>query len=334
MPDPADAILAGDPRAVARALTVVENDPEAAAALLASLSGHVGRAHRIGVTGPPGVGKSTLVAALAKAWRAQGRRVAIVAVDPTSPFTGGALLGDRVRMTGLSGDAGVFIRSLATRGALGGLARAAQDMADVLDAAGFDPVVLETVGVGQSEVAIAAAADTVIVALAPGSGDGVQAMKGGLLEIADLLVVNQADRPGAEGLVGDLESAVELRTISARPRVLSTVATTGAGIDTLAEAIATHRTELVARGDLKTRREARASGRIRDEVERRLHAALWEAGASALARLAAEVAAGGRTVASAAGRLLEEVPLPAPFPPSAPRTSDSPSALPKRPPPP
>ena len=311
MPDLASAIVAGEPRAVARALTVVENDADASAALLAALAGHVGRAHRVGVTGPPGVGKSTLVAALAKAWRAAGRRVAIVAVDPTSPYSGGALLGDRVRMTALSGDAGVFIRSLATRGALGGLARAAQDMADVLDAAGFDPVVLETVGVGQSEVAIAAAADTVVVALAPGSGDGVQAMKGGLLEVADLLVVNQADRAGAEGFVADLESAVELRSTGRKPRILSTVATTGAGLPALGAAIDAHRAELQSGDGLSTRRQARAAGRIRDEVERRLQAALWAAAGPALAHLSGEVAAGRTTVAAAAGRLLAGTPLPA-----------------------
>jgi LAO/AO transport system kinase len=297
-------VRAADPRAVARALTVVENDPAAALTLLAGLSDVVGRAHRVGVTGPPGAGKSTLIAGLAAAWRAAGRRVGIVAVDPTSPFTGGALLGDRIRMTGLSGDPGVFIRSLASRGETGGLARAAQDAADVLDGAGFDPVVLETVGVGQSEVAVAGAADTVVVVLAPGSGDAVQAMKGGLVEVADLIVVNQADREGAEGLVADLEAAVDLRQSGRRPQVLATVAKTGGGLPALVAAIDAHRRGLLEGGGLLGRRSARAALRIREEVDRRRRDAWWGTHGPALERLAQEVAAARMTVAEAAGTLL------------------------------
>jgi LAO/AO transport system kinase len=297
-------VRAADPRAVARALTVVENDPASALTLLAALSDVVGRAHRVGVTGPPGAGKSTLIAALAAAWRREGRRVGVVAVDPTSPFTGGALLGDRIRMTGLSGDPGVFIRSLATRGEIGGLARAAQDAADVLDGAGFDPVVLETVGVGQSEVAVAGAADTVVVVLAPGSGDAVQAMKGGLVEVADLIVVNQADREGAEGLVADLTAAVDLRQAGRRPRVLSTVAKRGEGVPALVAAIDEHRRTLAAGDGLLERRRARAVLRLREEVDRRRRDAWWAAHGPALDRLAADVAAARMTVAEAAGRLL------------------------------
>ena len=300
----ASGVRAAEPRAVARALTVVENDPAAALALLASLSDVVGRAHRVGVTGPPGAGKSTLIAGLCVAWRKEGRRVGVVAVDPTSPFTSGALLGDRIRMTGLSGDPGVFIRSLATRGEPARLA--AQDAADVLDGAGFDPVVLETVGVGQSEVAIAGAADTVVVVVAPGSGDAVQAMKGGLVEAADLLVVNQADREGAPALVADLEAAIELRQSGRRPRVLRTVARTGEGVDVLHAAIDEHRRTLAAGDGLGERRRARAALRVRAEVDRRRREAWWTAHGAHLERLASEVAAARMTVAEAAGRLLSE----------------------------
>jgi LAO/AO transport system kinase len=300
-------VRSGDVPAVARALSVVENDLEAAAALLEGLFDAVGRAHRVGVTGPPGAGKSTLIAALAKAWREDGRRVGILAVDPSSPFTGGALLGDRVRMMGLFGDAGVFIRSLATRGALGGLSRAVHDGADVLDAAGFDPVVVETVGVGQSELAIAGAADTVVVVVAPGSGDGVQAMKAGLLEVADLIVVNQSDREGADRLLADLRAAVDLRETGAKPAILSTTAT-GAegdgGVGAVKAAIDAHRAGAAAGGALAARRAARAAARIRDEVDRRRSDAWWPGRARELERLSAAVAEGRTTAAKAAGDLL------------------------------
>lgn len=312
MPHPLAApVRDGDPRSVARALTLVEAGGEKGAALLASLSGDVGRAHRIGVTGPPGVGKSTLVAALATAWRAVGRRVGIVAVDPTSPFTGGALLGDRVRMGALSGDAGVFIRSLATRGAGGGVSLATHDAADVLDAAGFDPVVVETVGVGQGEVAVAGVADTVVVVLAPGHGDGIQAMKGGVIEAADLLVVNQADREGADALAAELAAALELREVGPRPEVLLACATKGGGgggIEALRLAIDRHRSQLEAATSgptLRARREARALARIRDAVDRARADAFWPHHASALAALVADVVEGRTTVAAAAGALTD-----------------------------
>lgn len=304
MADPlADAVRAGDPRAVARAISLVEDGGAGGATVLAALSGAVGRAHRIGITGPPGVGKSTLLAALGQRWRAAGRRVGIVAVDPTSPFTGGALLGDRVRMGALYGDPGVFIRSLASRGALGGVSAGTHDAADVLDAAGFDPVVVETVGVGQGEVAVAAVADTVVVVVAPGHGDGVQAMKGGLLETADLLVVNQADREGAEGLAAELRAAIELRERGRRPDVLLTTASEGRGVAELAAAIDAHRRDLAAAGGLGSRRAERALARVRDEVDRRRARAFWAARAGDLARLVAEVVDGRMTVAAAADRL-------------------------------
>jgi LAO/AO transport system kinase len=301
------------PVALARALTIVENDPAAAADLVGRLAaGRPLAARRIGVTGPPGAGKSTLVAALAGAWRARGRRVGILAVDPTSPFTGGALLGDRIRMGALSGDDGVFIRSLATRGAMGGLSRAVHDAADVLDAAGFDPIVVETVGVGQSEVAIASAADVVIVVVAPGSGDGVQAMKGGLLEAADVLVVNQADRVGADGLAAELEVAVELRSTGAKPPVLRTVATTGDGVPALVAFLDRFEEEEGGRARRDGRRLERARQRIRDEVDRRRAEVFWSAGRGArLDEAARDVAAGRTTAAGAASTLLGDSSPPA-----------------------
>lgn len=197
--------------ALARLISIVENGQPEAEALLHALHPSLGRAHRVGITGPPGAGKSTLVAALAGAYRARGETVGVVAVDPTSPFTGGALLGDRIRMGEIATDPGVFIRSMATRGSLGGLALATKEVADVLDAFGFDRVLIETVGVGQSELDIAAAADTAVVVLVPESGDSIQAMKAGLMEIADLFVVNKADRPGAERLAREVETMLHLR---------------------------------------------------------------------------------------------------------------------------
>src|SRR5690554_472951 len=213
---PAEARLleefgAGKRAALARAISIVENGRPAAQALLNALHARLGRARRIGITGPPGAGKSTLVAALVAALRARGETVGVVAVDPTSPFTGGALLGDRIRMGEVTLDPGVFIRSMATRGSLGGLALATKEVADVLDAFGFDHVLVETVGVGQSELDIAAAADTTIVVLVPESGDSIQAMKVGLMEIADLFVINKADRPGAERLAREVEMMLHLR---------------------------------------------------------------------------------------------------------------------------
>src|SRR5690606_12938338 len=203
---------AGERAALARLISMVENEREAAAALLDALHPRLGRAHRIGITGPPGAGKSTMTAALVAGYRRAGEQVAVVAVDPTSPFTGGALLGDRIRMNELATDPGVFIRSMATRGALGGLALATKEVADVLDAFGYDRVLIETVGVGQSELDIAAAADTTIVVLVPEAGDAIQAMKAGLMEVADLYVVNKADRPGADRLAREIEVMLNLRT--------------------------------------------------------------------------------------------------------------------------
>ena len=215
MADPA-AVAAGDRRALARLLTQIENGAPEAEAALAALFAHTGRAHLIGITGPPGSGKSSLVSALAKVYRQAQLSVGIVAVDPSSPFSGGAILGDRIRMRDLAGDSGVFIRSMASRGSLGGLARATADVARALDAAGFDRVLIETVGAGQTEVEIARAAQTTVVVEAPGLGDDVQAIKAGLLEVADVLVVNKADQPGADAAVRALRASLDLAMPGAR----------------------------------------------------------------------------------------------------------------------
>lgn len=204
-------LRAGKAPAVARAVSVVENHRPGFDRLLAAVHPVLGRARRVGITGPPGAGKSTLTTALAAALRARGQRVGIVAVDPTSPFTGGALLGDRVRMEAIALDPGVFIRSLATRGSLGGLSSATRDVCDVLDAAGFDTVLVETVGVGQSELDVARATDTTLVVLVPESGDSIQTLKAGVMEIADVFCVNKADRPGADRLRNDIELMLGLR---------------------------------------------------------------------------------------------------------------------------
>ncbi len=231
-----ERIRAGDRRAIARAISAIENDAARAPAIRAALGPHLGRARVVGVTGPPGAGKSTLVNALIGELLARGERVAVVAVDPSSPFTGGAVLGDRIRMAEHQADERVFIRSLASRGHAGGLSRSTAQVVEVLDAAGFDTVIVETVGAGQSDVAIAALAGTRIVVCPPGLGDEVQALKAGMLEIADILVVNKADLPGAERTEGELVSMLALRTSKAKARVLRTVATTGEGVAALAEA--------------------------------------------------------------------------------------------------
>lgn len=294
-------LLNGSRRALARMLTIVENESEGMQSALASLFPHTGKAWVIGVTGAPGTGKSSLVNVLAKTYREQDKTVGIIAVDPTSPFSGGAILGDRIRMTDLHGDKGVFIRSMATRGSLGGLARATRDAVRVLDAAGFDIIIVETVGAGQSEVDIVRTADTTLVIEAPGLGDDVQAIKAGILEIADILVVNKADRVGADQTVRGLRAMLELGHPSARdsfishhgrlleiegaeakksdviddiwlPPVIKTSATEKNGIDELVEKIAAHREHLETSGEA----EVLKSHYIEIELHERLQTALMQ----------------------------------------------------------
>lgn len=253
-------IVRGERASLARAITAVENDTPDAPAVLAAIRNSLGRALVVGITGPPGAGKSTLVAALVGALRRRDLTVGVVAVDPSSPVTGGAILGDRIRMGRHAEDAGVFVRSLASRGHLGGLARSAHRVIDVMDAAGRDVVVVETVGTGQSEVEIAGIADLRIVVVAPGLGDEVQAIKAGILEIADLFVVNKADQPLAERTARQLAAAAELAEREGPPpAVLKTTATSGEGIEALAEAVLTHRTRTGRRLTPAWRRAALAT---------------------------------------------------------------------------
>jgi LAO/AO transport system kinase len=265
----AERLLAGDPRAIARAISLIEDEDPAAADLVRAIFSHTGRAYLIGVTGPPGAGKSTLVDRLITNLK-ESRSIGVIAVDPTSPFTGGAVLGDRLRMQAHASDASVFIRSMATRGHLGGLARASGDAALVLDAAGKDIVIIETVGVGQDEVDIIRTADVSIVTLVPGTGDEVQALKAGIMEIADIFVVNKADREGAERLVSAVESNLALHHYDNgewRPPIVKTVATTGQGIPELVEAIAAFRAH--SRSTHAERRRTRSEYRLRELVSQR-----------------------------------------------------------------
>ena len=235
------AILAGERRALARAMSAVENETAAGKALMRELQPHLGRARVLGVTGPPGAGKSTLVSALIGAWLARGARVGVVAVDPSSPFSGGAILGDRIRMGAHQADERVFIRSLASRGHGGGLSRTAARVIDLLDAAGYEQIIVETVGAGQSEVEVAEVADTRVVVCPPGLGDEVQALKAGILEIADILVVNKADLPLAERTERELLAMLSLRHYDGwTPQVVRTVATSGEGVPQLADLIERH----------------------------------------------------------------------------------------------
>ena len=291
----------GKRKALARAISIVEGERSGAHELLRTLLSVPPRARRIGITGPPGAGKSSLVAHLAGRLRERGEEVGVVAVDPTSPYSGGALLGDRIRMNDLATDPGIFIRSMATRGSLGGLAAKTKEVIDLMDAFGFPHIIVETVGVGQTELEITSAADTVAVVLVPESGDAVQAMKAGLMEIADVFVVNKSDRPGADRLVRDLGQALHLRAgrglvgvpahhgvdlsaVGAEPsteaadssseawetEVLKTSAGRGEGLEELEDALARHYRHLVESGELEHRRRERARTRIRDVLLRTL----------------------------------------------------------------
>ncbi|MBU0692943.1 methylmalonyl Co-A mutase-associated GTPase MeaB [bacterium] len=271
-----DDLLTGSRIALARGLTKVETGGDEAEFALTALADRLGGALRIGFTGPPGAGKSSLVTAFVKFLRLLDKRVAVIAVDPSSPFSGGALLGDRIRMNAIGTDEGVFVRSLATRGDLGGLSRAAGDMADLFDACGFDYVLFETVGVGQSELEIVQYADTVNVILVPESGDAIQGMKAGLMEVGDVFVVNKADRQGADRFVADLEGAMHLKHWKGwQPPVIQTIATKEEGIEDLHKQIHRHIEFLKKSGTFEERRKERIRKRIRRIVDRRVLESFW-----------------------------------------------------------
>jgi len=303
--DTLDKARAGDTRALARLLSLVEDESPAVRSVIKDLLPATGGARIIGLTGSPGVGKSTVTGALLRAFRAAGRRVAVLAVDPSSPFSGGALLGDRIRMQEHATDEGVFIRSMASRGHLGGLAASTPQAIRVLDAAGFELIIIETVGVGQAEVAIASLADSVVVLLAPGMGDAIQAAKAGILEAADLFVVNKADKPDTQQVVRDLRNMIamaERKDGDWKPPIVTTVAVKGDGIDELVRRLDEHWSWLNSSGELKKRRQARA----REELTALAFAALrGRLAASRLDELAGQVADGTLDPFQAADELLD-----------------------------
>jgi LAO/AO transport system kinase len=311
VPELVEKARSGDARSVARLISLVEDASPLLREVMAGLAPYAGHAHVVGLTGSPGVGKSTSTAALVTALRAQDKRVGVLAVDPSSPFSGGALLGDRVRMQDHALDGEVYIRSMASRGHLGGLSWATPQALRVMDAAGCDVILVETVGVGQSEVEIAAMADTTLVLVAPGMGDGIQAAKAGILEIGDLFVINKADREGADQVRRELRSMIALseRTEGAwKPEILKTIASKGEGIDDVADAIDRHRAHLESSGELEQRRLRRT----RDEIEAIAVTALREQWRgvhenAALDELAASVVAGESDPYAAADLLLESL---------------------------
>ncbi len=332
-----DAVLEGlsrgDTAALARAISLVENQREGFERVLAALHRKIGkgRTRRIGITGPPGAGKSTLTEQLVRAYRERGLKVAVIAVDPTSPFTGGALLGDRIRMDSVSLDPGVFIRSMATRGAQGGLATTTEEVADVLEAFGFDRILIETVGVGQTELDVAATAEATVLVLVPESGDAIQTLKAGVMEIADLYVINKSDRPGADKLKQEVEVMLGIRRGNAfahvRPHhgksnpptvqpshdweapVLTTVASKGEGINELVTALDQHHDCLERSGRLQERRKRRLAARTRAVVNRAIRQWVWDEtrAEDLLARRLDDVAAGTRSPYEVAAEVLAQV---------------------------
>ena len=326
-------LQAGNVPALAKAISLVENARDGYEELLSALFPALGRAHRVGITGPPGAGKSTLVECLIHRYRENGKTVAVVAVDPTSPFSGGALLGDRIRMESVTLDPGVFIRSMAARGAMGGLAITTREVCDVLDAFGFDRIIIETVGVGQSELAIAASADTAVLVLVPESGDGIQVLKAGVMEIADVYVVNKADRQGGDRLIQEIEVMLGLRRGNAyrnikphhtpgqmgdaarheppkvdwEPPTLLTVATKGEGVEELIDALEAHHAQLQDGGGLSARRRERMVRHTREVVGRMLNELVWRrhGGEQLLAEAMDEVVEGGKSPYALAHEIVE-----------------------------
>jgi LAO/AO transport system kinase len=337
-----EGLARGDTAALARAISLIENQREGFERVLSELHKKIGKGgtHRIGITGPPGAGKSTLTEQLVRAYRERGLKVAVIAVDPTSPFTGGALLGDRIRMESVSLDPGVFIRSMATRGAQGGLATTTEEVADVLEAFGFDRILIETVGVGQTELDVAATAETTVLVLVPESGDGIQTLKAGVMEIAELYVINKSDRPGADKLKSEVEVMLGIRRGNAfahitphhnpraakkgggegrrgeaaanadwEPPVLTTVASKGEGIAELISGLDRHHAYLVSSGKREERRRRRLAARTRAVVNRAIRQWIWDEtqAEDLVSKRLDEVATGTRSPYDVAAEVLDQV---------------------------